>query len=200
MKLSFLSDINDFDTVEYTEMLSYHWEAPVPYRPRCFFRICRAAGLGIVCDLLAYEEHPLTLCSKRDDPVYTDSCLEFFAQPVVGRSEYINVECNSAGVYLSQFGSSREGRTYLKELTSLTPDVTPFCGSDSHGKYWGVRIILSYSLLDSLYGCDTSAQTGLSANFYKCGDETEAPHYIAFSPVDKMPPGFHNSKCFYKFD
>ena len=37
------------------------------------------------------------------------------------------------------------------------------------------------------------------ANFYKCGDDCEIQHYLAFSPVTTLPPGFHNPECFAIF-
>ena len=41
--------------------------------------------------------------------------------------------------------------------------------------------------------------TEIRANFYKCGDDCDVPHYLAFSPVTTLPPGFHNPECFASF-
>jgi hypothetical protein len=34
------------------------------------------------------------------------------------------------------------------------------------------------------------------ANFYKCGDETETPHFGAWSPVQTPQPDFHRPEFF----
>lgn len=34
------------------------------------------------------------------------------------------------------------------------------------------------------------------ANFYKCGDLTEVPHYLSWAPVDTETPAFHTPACF----
>jgi hypothetical protein len=31
----------------------------------------------------------------------------------------------------------------------------------------------------------------IKANFYKCGDKTEEPHYLSWSPIDTPEPDFH---------
>ena len=41
--------------------------------------------------------------------------------------------------------------------------------------------------------------SSVRANFYKCGDECETPHYIAMFPVTTLPPGFNNPECFKEF-
>ncbi|NLA76902.1 MAG: hypothetical protein GX851_03590 [Clostridiales bacterium] len=176
---------------------SFHWEAAEPYRPAVFFSVFAVNGNGIYCRARVYEESPRTVCTERDEPVYEDSCLEFFLAPVDGRNEYLNIECNSGGVFLSQFGASREGRVFVKELTAEAPAVTPFSGSDTEGSFWGVEICVPEPLIGALYGIDFSAEPApVRFNVFKCGDRTSIPHYLAFSPVTAMPPGFHNPECF----
>ena len=38
----------------------------------------------------------------------------------------------------------------------------------------------------------------LRANFYKCGDNTETPHFLSWSPIDTPSPSFHQLKFFGK--
>ncbi len=137
------------------------------------------------------------MCKKRDEPVYEDSALEFFIAPVPGRNEYINVECNSNGVFLSQFGAARDGRVFIREITGESPEVVPLSGNDASGIWWGVEIHLPQSLIAALFNTGfTAAPQTFRFNVFKCGDCTETPHYLAFSPVGEMPPGFHNPDCF----
>ncbi len=36
----------------------------------------------------------------------------------------------------------------------------------------------------------------IGANFYKCGDETNEPHYISWNPIDTPNPNFHVPQFF----
>ena len=185
---------------EFTELKSYHWESLPPYRPRTFFKIG-------VCDdslkaiLKCYEKEPKTVFTKRDEAIYKDSCLELFVAPLDERKEYINIECNSKGAFLSEFGSERNDRRLVSTVTTISPTVEPFFSEDVNGSYWGVEITLTKEFIAELYSVDISEITfnSIKANFYKCGDECETAHYLAFSPVNTLPPGFHNPECFATF-
>ncbi|MCK7480493.1 MAG: carbohydrate-binding family 9-like protein [Candidatus Moduliflexus flocculans] len=48
----------------------------------------------------------------------------------------------------------------------------------------------------SIYGREIDAGCRSAANFYKCGDETEFPHYGAWSPVETPAPDFHRPEFF----
>ena len=185
----------DFLSAPYNEMKSYHWESDPPYRPAVF---CK---LGVVGDTLTsflkcYEISPRAVYTKRDDPMYLDSCLELFVAPVEGRAEYVNVESNSNGAFLCEFGDGKYNRRLSADLTPLSPQVTSFRGADEKGAFWGVKVELSKEFICSLYDCSNFEYGSIRANFYKCGDDCEKPHYIAFAPVNTLPPGFHNPECF----
>ena len=106
------------------EISSFHWEKDGYSRPESSVRFCAVKNEGYYAFLESSESPVLARYTKRDDPVYTDSCLEVFIAPVSGRSEYINFEMNPNGAYLSQFGSERNGRVFIKELTAETPRVS----------------------------------------------------------------------------
>ncbi len=194
------SSVEDVKGSEYYQLCSYHWEAEVPYRPKTFATVGVVNG-ELVAVLKCYEESPRTECTKRDDPVYMDSCLELFVAPVGDRCEYVNVECNSAGVFLTEFGDGKYNRSLVSSLTELSPLVSCFKGEDDKGSYWGVCVELTRKFVASLYKMDCSDVSfdSVRLNFYKCGDGCETQHYIAFSPVTTLPPGFHNPDCFVTF-
>ena len=182
------------------QLSSYHWEADTPYKPLTYANI-GIVGDSLVAVLKCYEEDPKTACLNRDDPVYTDSCLEFFVAPVSERDEYINVECNSKGIFLSEFGTGKNGRRLVSDLIPLSPLVESFVGEDDKGVYWGVCVALTKPFVSALYKIDTDKIDfkSIRLNFYKCGDGCSIPHYLAFSPVTTLPPGFHNPECFATF-
>lgn len=197
-ELCFYDEIVQFEKECFHRLTSYHWESEPPYRPMTFFKVGVVSG-NLVAVLKCYEENPRTLCVNRDDPVYTDSCLEFFVAPVDGRDEYINIEMNSKGVYLSEFGKGKYDRVLISTLTDKSPLIEPFNGKDINGTFWGVKVTLTKEFICELYNVVDFNYTKIKANFYKCGDNCETPHYLAFSPVTTLPPGFHNPECFAVF-
>ncbi len=200
LPLPVFSDMEQFEKSDFLQMKSFHWEAERPYRPDVFFKV-GVVGDTLKATLKCYEVNPRTVFTDRDAPIYRDSCLEFFVAPVNGRDEYINVEMNSAGAFLCEFGKSRQGRKLVSNISSLSPMVIPQKGADSLGEFWKVNVSLSREFIAELYGIDNNQidYSVIKANFYKCGDDCETPHYVAFSPVSTLPPGFHNPECFAIF-
>ncbi len=174
---------------------SFFWEKNGYSRPASSFRFCAVRGEGFYAFLESDESPVLCRYTQRDEPVYTDSCLEVFIAPVAGRDEYINFEMNPNGAYLSQFGSERNGRVFLKELTDIEPAVT--AGIYPDGRGWHAELFIPEKLISALYGCSFSAGAGeLRGNFYKCADDSPAPHYGAYFPVGSAELGFHNPAMF----
>lgn len=197
-KLCFYKELDEFEKECFIRLTSYHWESEPPYRPPTYFKI-GVVGDNLVAELKCYEDSPRAVCVNRDDPVYTDSCLEFFVAPIDGRDEYINVEMNSKAAFLCEFGKGKYDRRFVNTLTDKSPIVEAFNGEDGNGPFWGVRATLTKDFICSLYKIDDFCYANVKANFYKCGDACEIPHYIAFSPVTTLPPGFHNPECFANF-
>lgn len=155
------------------------------------------SGCGIFARLWSFEDYVRTVCTTRDEPVYTDSCLELFIMPVPGDNRYMNFETNSNGVYLSEIGEKREDRRFIKEFTSLEPVIKPFTLSENGRTAWGNEIFLSERFISSVYGKDYSVnEATIKGNFYKCADLSVFPHYGAHFPVSSEALGFHNPDCF----
>lgn len=152
---------------------------------------------GIHALLWSFEDDIRCECTMRDDPVYTDSCLELFLMPVDGDSRYINFEVNPKGVYLSQIGTCREDRVFIKELTDLEPVIYPMEIEEDGKKAWGYEIIIPESFVSALYNTDFSIrETTIKGNFYKCADGAALPHYGSHFPVKTENPDFHRPEFF----
>lgn len=199
-KLYFLTDTANADSLDFIKLNSFHWENDPPYRPETFFKVFVQNGMLNVI-FKCYEENPRAVYTQTDETVFKDSCVEFFFSPVDGRSEYINLEMNSKGVYLCEFGNMKPDRCFIKELTAICPEVTPCNGKDDQGAFWGVKAKISKELIAELYKIKPEKITfdSIRANFYKCGDSCEIKHYESFLPVSTLPPGFHNPACFAVF-
>lgn len=183
--------------VEAAQISSFHWEKEGYSRPASFAALCAVKNRGIYTRMWSFEENIRCVFSNRDDPVYKDSCCELFLAPVEDDPRYINFEINPSGTFLSQIGESRESRVFIKELTELSPSVTPFSLEENGKIAWGCEIFIPDSLISELYGCDFhSGECKMRGNFYKCADDSVSPHYGAFFPVDSSALGFHNPSSF----
>ena len=197
-KLCFYNKFEEFEKKCFHRLTNYHWESEPPYRPKTYMKI-GVVGENLVATLKCYEENPKAIYTQRDEPIYKDSCLEFFVAPVEGRAEYINVEMNSKGAFLCEFGKGKPDRVFVSSLTGTSPIVEAFKGEDIKGAFWGVTVTLTKSFIKVLYKAEEVDFSTVKANFYKCGDDCEIQHYLAFSPVTTLPPGFHNPECFAVF-
>ncbi len=176
---------------------SFHWEKDGYSRPESYAALFAVKGEGLHALLWSYEENIRCECTENYQPVYTDSCLEFFVMPVEGDKRYLNIEVNKNGIYLAQLGESRESRAFVKDITNLEPVIAPMEIEDEDGKAWGCEIVLTEEFISALYGTDyTVKPCKIKGNFYKCADDSVTPHYGAYFPVTTAALGFHNPDCF----
>lgn len=183
-----------WDIVPKADIACYHWEESEKYRPEAYAKMCFVKGEGVYALLMCKEKDPKTDYKSVNDPIYKDSCLEMFIS--LGDEGYLNIETNSVGAYLSEFGKTRFHRRLLSDITSDAPTVTPL----RDGAYWGNEIFIPDSVLKTLYhGFDTVKPGKFRGNFYKCGDLTAVPHYGSFAPMGTLKLGFHNPELFADF-
>lgn len=126
------------------------------------------------------------------DSVCQDSCLEFFLAPLPGDVRYFNFEYNLLGTLYLGFGAERatRARQILRDPKELfRPE--PFQTEDG----WGIVYQIPLSFLQMYFpGFAFSGEA--ACNFYKCGDRTEQPHYLAWSPLTCDKPDYHRRQDF----
>lgn len=177
---------------------SFAWDVN-GYRPESYAAMFAVEDEGIHALLWSFEDNIRCECTKRDDPVYTDSCLELFLMPVSGDERYVNFEVNPKGVYLSQIGTCRADRVFIKKLTDLEPVIHPMEIKEDGRKAWGYEIILSEEFISALYQTDFRiAEATIKGNFYKCADGADLPHYGSYFPIKTETPDFHRPEFFGK--
>ena len=137
--------------------------------------------------------------SKDNDAVWTDSCVEFFSIPA-GDGIYYNLECNCIGTVLVGAGAERANREHAPQ--ELLADVQRWSslGNEPFDEQvaetsWDVALIIPYTVffkhtIDSLDG------KTVKANFYKCGDELQTPHFLSWNPIKIEAPDFHRPDFF----
>ena len=140
------------------------------------------------------------------DPVYRDSCVEFFARPKPGLG-YFNFEFNCGGAFLCNYITD-ETRvpTGFKACIKLSPgDVSMVQVACSMPKMvepeialpvsWWLAFTLPAAVMEKFVGpVGTLSGQTWRANAFKCGNETSHPHWAAWSPVDQL--NFHLTRCF----
>lgn len=178
----------------------YQWETENGYTPEVFVSLSYTAE-EIQAAFTVYEADPLVRFTGQNDPVHRDSCVEFFVQPMPDQDErYLNFEMNAAGTLTLGLGKGLADRIYLTEQESpqlYISTETQLRDEDGAPLYWTARFRIPTSWITEHFpGFETASGATLRGNFYKCGDETESPHYGSWSPVTSETPSFHRSADF----
>lgn len=130
--------------------------------------------------------------------VWEDSCVEFFMQRK-GEKTYRNFEFNAHGVLLASKRESKESAEQLTEaLMSTIERFTTIHHTYKAGlqrSNWTLYAEIPKEAL-GFTADEKLSQQIIGANFYKCGDETDEPHYISWNPIDTPTPNFHVPQFF----
>lgn len=192
----------DWNVVPAAQIDTYRW-LDGGYEPHAEARLAFLPGYGFALRMSCVERSPRAVYSGYNEPVYTDSCLEFFAAWAEGSPtrdrRYMNMEMNARGTLLSCLGTDRHARVPVRDITGGSiPDVRGEILPDR----WFVTAGIPATLLGKVYGSDPAVfMPGYSfrGNFYKCGDETAVPHYGMWNPVCTDKPDFHRPEYFGDF-
>lgn len=183
----------DWETVPKAFIDTFKW-ADNNYKPECFAQ-CALLSDGLHIRLTAYESTPRAVCNNFGDPVCTDSCLEFFACFDSNSEEYVNFEFNAKGTMLATLRGTDGSITAINEIIAL-PDIIPTINDD----FWTIEFMLTFEQISALFpNAQISSGKHFRANFYKCGDKTEAVHYGMWNEVTG-DPNFHVPKYFGKIN
>ncbi len=133
------------------------------------------------------------------DPVYRDSCVEFFVMPRSperGAAGYFNVEMNCLGTmllyYIEDAKRTAQGfekftkvpQERLRGMTVFHSISAPLQEELTSPLEWVVEYNLPLSLFEAYLG-ELHPAAGLRwrGNFFKCGDDTSQPHWASWSPI-----------------
>ncbi len=166
------------------------------YVPDCRFQGIYVDGEGFLFRLTCYEKNPRITYLEPGGEVCEDSCLELFVNFAPNQTkDYINFEMNAAGAYLFCTGPDRYVRSELN--TPVMPTVKPKIESDR----WSVTLWIPSETIFSVYGpIDFAPGYCFTGNAFKCGDLTESPHYLSWSPMQRDAMDFHRSDRFGTFE
>lgn len=158
--------------------------------PETSFKAVRT-DRGIVIKYISAERNPLARYSKRNDPVYLDSCVEFFFMPNPSNDKrYMNFELSAGKGLLIGLGEKRHNRDYLSF------DIEDFCiETVIKEDCWQAKLFIPFSFVLKYFD---KIEPVIYGNFYKCGDETAVKHYLTWNYVETNRPDFHRPECFGK--
>ena len=169
------------------------WPEKFPYKPTVEFALAHT-GTSILIDYRVVEKTSRAAAGEDLGKVWEDSCVEFFSSP--DGKVYYNLECNCIGKVLLAKGESRHDRqpapaevlAKIERWASLGDK--PF--AEKKAGPWEVCLIVPAEALNlkSFDGLE------LKANFYKCGDLLETPHFLSYAPIDTPEPDFHRPEFF----
>lgn len=171
------------------------------YRPRTEVRIFYTES-KFYLQFKAYEEEIRAECLNMNDPVCTDSCVEFFFNPDPKHDDrYMNFEINPIGTLLLGIGKDRYSRT---QVTDISPDIFHIKTSisresvkDYNGPLWSIEYSIPFTFIEQYYGKqDFVPGKEIKANFYKCGDNTRYPHFGCWNMIENPTPDFHRPEFF----
>jgi hypothetical protein len=170
------------------------------YHPEVIVKACYSNEY-IYVNFLVYEKKVTATYLNIGDPVFKDSCVEFFINLFPDETEeYFNIELNAIGTIKMGYGVKRN-RKYLtvsdlsemKVVTSIKNPVTGFHGSG----YWKLYCTIPIILLEKTSKRKFKGDNAIG-NFYKCGDETEFKHYGMWNLIENSKPDFHLPEYFGK--
>lgn len=165
-------------------------------RPETSFTLAHGNG----CLFLKYYVRESTVLAKYrniNDPVYKDSCVEFFIS--FGEEEpYYNLEANCLGTCLMGYGTGRHNRRLLPRETIAEIKHTANLKVAINGQKcntWELTLVIPASVFAAHRLEQFEGLTG-KVNFYKCGDDLPVPHYLAWSNIVAPGPDFHRPEHF----
>jgi hypothetical protein len=171
-----------------------NWEN-FPYKPTCHVHI-------------GWNEHYIYLLFKVQEKqtlaqetalhgnVSQDSCVEFFVS-FDDRITYYNFEFNAIGsmhvCYRNCDGTNKIAFTdnQLAEIETLT-SFEKFTPLNVYNAHWQLGIGIPATLFNNIDWYKNS----IWANFYKCGDKLQEPHYLSWKPIISEKPKFHLPQFF----
>ncbi len=142
------------------------------------------------------EKHFRAIYQQPNEPVYKDSCVEFF----IGFDEdntYYNFEFNAIGTTLVAYGLPDE-REYLP--VSLINNIKRIAVNktvpgESSLFEWELSLAIPFSVFYR-HSISTLKGKACKANFYKCGDDLPEPHFLCWNNIIADKPNFHLPQYF----
>lgn len=147
------------------------------------------------------DRHIVGLHTEPNQPVYRDSCTEFFVAPRPDRG-YFNLEINCVGAMLLAYGTGRLGRTFLAaevaRQVAIWHSIPGLIKREEESDCcWEIEAVIPYTVLRAHVDFETP---GLGSewrgNFYRCADGSSNPQWSCWNQIETDYPDFHRPEFF----
>lgn len=185
------------EQVEYHHIDTVNWPE-YPYCPQVEFAIAHTHE-ALLLHYRVTEDSVAAVAGVDNGRVWEDACVEFFSIPA-NDGVYYNIECNCVGNLLIGGGAQRTGRTHAPQAVIDTVDRWCSLGREGFTERigtcsWEVALVIPYSAF-YLHKLTRMDGTTFRANFYKCGDKLQTPHFLSWNPIELEKPCFHSPQFF----
>lgn len=184
--------------VPFSPIAIANWPAEFPYTPKAEFRLAWCPE-GLAVNYRVSEQSVRARYGEDAGQVWTDSCVECFIRNA-DNDTYFNIECNCIGTLLMAMGDSRHDRQPVDPVLLAKADRwaslgrTPF-EERQEETAWEVALVIPAELFQA-HPIKFEAGNTLRANFYKCGDELQVPHFLSWNAIEVETPDFHRPEFF----
>lgn len=180
---------SDIESCEKAYIDNFMWTCD--YKPGCEAQIGYIPGKELVIRFIVTEKEPLCRYHENEEPVYMDSAVEAFLSFGESPEKYMNLEINSYGAMLANFGVKGK-RLKISSLSNACVERE----AKMAGKEWSVTLYIPERMIGDLFGPGESPSEGFRFNLYKICSTKGSEHYASFAPIDANAPDFHRPDCF----
>lgn len=177
-------DRPDWEKIPAVMLAHQPWLAPCDVAASA--QLCHD-GENLCVRMTAREKDVRATLTGPLDQVCEDSCLEFFLAPKADDVRYFNFEWNRLCNAYIGFGAARETRVrqIVRDPRAL---FAPAAFDTADG--WGIEYRIPAAFI-RMYMPDFELRGEAACNFYKCGDRTKTPHYLAWAKLTSDAPDYH---------
>ena len=209
IQIPFLEDLDNATTEEASTILeaagrrvkleSVNWPEQYPYKPITYCNLARSSQ-SLFLRFYVWGNVLKAVYYTDQSPVHEDSCVEFFCK-LKDEVEYRNFEFNCIGTCSASVrkGRKEDVRPFspeeMKTIKRL-PSIVPKAFNELSGHFeWDLTVEIPFGLMGIV---SHNLPEYIEANFYKCADDTEFPHFVSWNPIETEKPDFQRPEFFGK--
>jgi len=165
------------------------------YKPEVRFKI----GHSGQCIYLRYdvsEDDMRATHNATNDLVFEDTCVEFFIS-IGNDRRYYNIEFNCFGTCFMGYARDKNDIDLIPpQVIGKIKSQTKIRRVEENFKYnWQLTLIIPTEVFIHHPGINLNG-LNCRANFYKCGDKLNKPHFLSWSNIESEQPNFHQPDFF----
>jgi len=186
--------------------ITHFFDKGSSHRPQTTFRVVYSDD-QLWIQFAVEDRYVRSVSRQYQDPVWQDSCVEFFVKPREDRG-YFNFEFSAGGqlvlLYITNPERTRDGfKEFVRVPWALAQEISikttmpPVIDPEIQDPVsWTLGAQIPLSLIEHYAGTlRPLAGQEWRVNFYKCGDYTSHPHWGAWAPISGAA-SFHQPQYF----